>query len=226
MPVPDINPVPHKKEERITQLKIKWLCGILTFFSIYAILRYIVFKGVDLANFPSYIVNKILSISGLFFLAISYASGKLKALTLKDQSQQIQFVKFSGLAGFSLSAMHVFISLILISPAYYPKFYSGEMMNMTGELTMIMGVFSLYCFSIPAITTIPYMQEAVGIRKWQQGQRMGYLGLITALLHVVFMGFTGWVEVEKWPGYMPPISLLGALIVLVPLFLKITKGKP
>ncbi len=219
-------PASNNKEERITQLKIKWLSGILIFFSLYATLRYIVFKGVDTAHFPSFIVNKILSISGLFFLAVSYASGKLKALRLGDKSRQIQFVKFSGLAGFSLSAMHVFISLILISPAYYPKFYSGDMMNVTGELTMVMGVFSLYCFSIPAITTIPFMQEAVGIRKWQQGQRMGYLGLLAALLHVGFMGFSGWVQIEKWPGHMPPISLLGALLILIPLFLKITKEKP
>lgn len=217
---------PIEKEERITQIKFRLLSSTLLFFTLYAVLRYIVFKGVDPAHFPSYIVNKILSISGLFFLAVSYASGKVKAFKLKDESKQIQFVKFSGLAGFSLSAMHAFISLTLISPAYYPKFYSGDMMNMTGELTMVMGVFSLYCFAIPAITTIPFMQEAVGIRKWQQGQRMGYLGLFTALLHVAVMGFAGWIEIEKWPGHMPPISLLGAIVVLVPLFLKITKEKP
>lgn len=225
MSIPDKKPVPHKKEERITRLKIKWLSGTLLFFTMYATLRYIVFKGVDPIHFPAYIVNKVLTISGVFLLAVSYASGKLNILRIKDQSKQIQFVKFSGLAGFSLNAMHAFISLILISPAYYPKFYTGDMLNLTGELSMIMGVFSLYCFAIPAITTIPFMQEAVGIRKWQQGQRMGYLGLFTALLHVAFMGFAGWIDVEKWPGHMPPITLLGALLVLAPLFLKITKER-
>ncbi len=219
-------PIPQKKEERITQLKVKWLSGTLIFFTLYATMRYIVFKGIDPIHFPAYIVNKVLTISGVFLLAVSYTSGKIKGLALRDNTKQIQFVKFSGLAGFSLNAMHAFISLILISPAYYPKFYTGDMLNLTGELTMVMGVFSLYCFSIPAITTIPFMQEAVGIRKWQQGQRMGYLGLFTALLHVAFMGFSGWVKVEEWPGHMPPITLLGALLVLVPLFLKITKAKP
>ena len=96
-------------------------------------------------------------------------------------------------------------------------------MNLTGELSMLMGVISLYCFSIPAITTIPFMQEAVGIKKWRKGQNMGYYGLITALLHTTVMGFAGWITVNKWPGYFPPMSLVGAIIASIPLYLKLTK---
>ena len=96
------------------------------------------------------------------------------------------------------------------------------MMNLTGETTMLMGVLSLYCFSIPAITTIPFMQEAVGIKKWQRRQSMGYFGLLTSLIHTAVMGFAGWFSVTKWPGYLPPISLISAIIVLIPLYLKLT----
>ena len=97
------------------------------------------------------------------------------------------------------------------------------MMNLTGEASMLLGVFSLYCFSIPAITTIPFMQEAVGIKKWQKGQQMGYIGLVTAFFHVLIMGASGWLAVETWPGFLPPISLLGALLAVVPIYLKIAR---
>lgn len=204
-------------------LKIRWLTLVILFFILYATLRYIVFKGVNPVHFPLYIVNKIFSTAGLFFLSASYALGKIKHKKLKDKQVKIQFIKFFGMAGFSLSAMHVFISMIILTPSYYPKFYHGEMMNFTGELSMLMGVLSIFFFTIPAITTIPFMQEAVGIKKWQKGQRVGYLGLLTALLHVLIMGYSGWLDVEKWPGYLPPITLIAALIAIVPLYLKFIK---
>ncbi|NJN26846.1 MAG: hypothetical protein HC819_13140 [Cyclobacteriaceae bacterium] len=197
------------------------LWKVLIFFSLYAVLRYLVFKGVALIHFPLYIVNKILSISGIFFLALSYVTGKSIWPIFEDAPSRNQFVKYCGLAGFSLIAMHVFISLIILTPAYFPKFYQDDMMNLTGEVSMLMGVVSLYFFSIPAITTIPFMQEAVGIQKWQKGQRMGYFGLVTSLLHVGAMGLDGWIKWQLWPGYMPPISLLAAILVCIPLYYKL-----
>lgn len=211
------------KNEKIKSIKIKWLTLVLAFFIVYAILRYIVFKGVDPIHFPLYLFNKIFSTVGLFFLALSYAWSKIKSLKLHDKNLENQFIKFAGLIGFSFSAIHVFISLIIFSPAYYPKFYIDDMLNFKGELSMLMGVLSLFFFTIPAITTIPFMQEAVGIKKWQKGQRMGYLGLLTALLHVVVMGISGWLKVDTWPGYLPPITMIATIIAIVPLYLKFLK---
>lgn len=213
-------PLTQHADEISKSLKIKWISIVLSFFMVYATLRYIVFKGVDPIHFPLYIVNKVISISGLFFLAVSYVTGKVKWMRFEDASRQNRFIKFSGITGFSLSAIHIFISLIILGPAYFPKLYAGEMMNLKGELSMLMGVFTLYCFSIPAITTLPVMQETFGIKRWQQGQRIGYLGLFAALLHVTIMGFSGWIDVSSWPGYLPPITMISAIIAIIPLYLK------
>lgn len=217
-------PASQSKEENIKTVKIRWLTGVMLFFFLYATIRYIVFKGVDPIHFPLYIVNKVFSVSGIFFLAMSYTFGKLRWLKFYTESKQNKFIKYAGLVGFSLIAMHVFMSLLIISPEYYPKFYESGMMNFKGEFSMLMGVLSLYCFTIPAITTLPFMQEAVGIKRWQKGQQIGYYGLLASLLHTGIMGFSSWFDIAKWPGYLPPISLLGAIIVLVPLYLKIIKN--
>lgn len=212
-----------KEGEAFSSAKTKWIVLPLIFFTIYAIIRYIVFKGVSPNHLPLYIVNKIFSVSGIFLIATSYTIGKLKRLKNKNESRQHQLIKFTGLAGFSLSAMHVFISLMIISPGYFPKFYHEDMMNFKGELSMLMGVFSLFCFSFPAITTLPFMQEAVGFKKWKKRQQIGYLGLLTAFLHVLVMGISGWLDVASWPGYLPPITMLSALIASVPLVLKLLR---
>ena len=209
------------EDQNLRQLKFKWLFSSILIFTIYATLRYIIFKGVDPIHFPLYIVNKILSTAGLLLIAFSYALAKIKWLKRDDKEQENQLIKFLGLSGFSLSAIHVFISLMILSPEYYPKFYIDGMMNFKGELSMLMGVFSIYCFSIPAITTIPFMQEAVGIKRWQRRQQIGYLGLFTGFLHVLIMGYAGWLDVGSWPGYLPPITLIATIIAAIPLALKI-----
>lgn len=213
----------HQDKDELRPVKTKWLTLVLLFFTVYATMRYIVFKGVDPVHFPLYIVNKIFSISGLFFLALSYAFDKIKRLTIHGKTKPQVFIKYTGLAGFSLSAMHVFISLAILSPDYYAKFYHENMMNFKGELSMLMGVLSLYFFTIPAIATIPFMQKIVGIKKWQQHQRMGYLGLWTALFHTAIMGYASWIDVSTWPGYLPPITLIAVIISAVPLYLKFVK---
>ena len=210
-------------EEKIRPLEIRWSSLIIIFFTLYAILRYIIFKGVDPVHFPVYIMNKVFSSAGLFFLALSYTLGKMNGRKGVDKKEKTHWIKNAGLLGFSLSAMHVVMTLMIMTPSYYPKFYEGDMMNLTGELSLFMGVLSLFFFTIPAITTIPFMQEAVGLKRWQKRQRMGYLGLFTALLHVAVMGFAGWIKVSTWPGYLPPITLISAFIAIVPLYLKFVR---
>lgn len=209
-------------DSKINSLKIKWVMGVLLFFLLYSTLRYMVFKGVDWSHFPVYIMNKIFSIAGLFLIALSYLLTKVNLIKFDDESSKVQFIRFVGLAGFSLCAIHVFLSLVMLSPAYYPNFYIENMMNLKGELSMLMGVISLYFFTIPAITSLPFMQKAVGMKKWKRGQKMGYYGLLTSLFHLIAMGASGWITVNNWPGYLPPISLISAIIVLIPLYLKLT----
>lgn len=214
-----------ESKELLTPVKTKWLSLTLLFFILYATVRYIIFKGVDPIHYPIYILNKVAATAGLFFLAMSYSWTKVAWLHLKNKTLNASFMKYLGLLGFSFAAIHVFMSLVILNPAYFAKFYAGEMMNLKGELSMLMGVLSLFFFTIPAITSIPFMQEAFGIKKWQKRQRIGYWGLLLALCHVVVMGFSGWFKVDDWPGYLPPITLLAAIIAIVPLYLKFTKNK-
>lgn len=204
----------------LKNFKVQWLATVLIFFLMYATVRYIVFKGVEMIHFPVYIINKVCSVSGVFFIALSYASGRIKWPFFHESEKHLHFVKFAGLSGFSLVAMHAFLSMIILTPAYFPKLFHGEMMNFKGEFTVLMGVLSLFFFSIPAITSIPQMQDALGLRRWKTRQRIGYAGLCTTLLHSGVMGFSSWMEVHKWPGYLPPITMLGAVFATTPLVLK------
>ena len=121
-----------------------------------------------------------------------------------------------------MAVIHAFMSLLLFSPQYYPKLFGhGDKLNLTGELSMVFGVIALWCLSITAITSLPFMYDAIGADRWKRGQRMGYATLALVGGHVFVMGFAGWLKPSGWHGYLPPISLVAFIAACIPLLVKI-----
>jgi hypothetical protein len=191
---------------------------------VYAGVRYHVVQGVPLAQAPLYILNKAISLGGLAFLAMSYLVGKVVGLRWDDRRLQLIVIKFCGLMGVSLIVAHVLMSLALMGPAYYAKFYAATKFNLTGELSLSLGVFALWCFSLPAITSLPYMYDELGADRWLRSQRVGYAGLMLAAGHVLVMGVLGWLSPGDWPAGLPPITALAFVVAIVPLVLRLVKN--
>ena len=184
-------------------------------------MRYIAFAKVSYDQWPLFLGNKAISLTGIILLALSYTIGKISILTDTDRGRQLVLIKFCGLFGFTLIAMHVFASLAVLTPEHFPKFYNDDgTMNFIGQFSMLMGVIALWCFSLPVITSIPNMFKAIGGERWLRGQRMGYIGLAISALHVGVMGIAGWLKPLDWYGYMPPITMVSALAAIIPLILK------
>jgi len=83
---------------------------------IYSIFRYHVVNGVDWPHFPRHIANKSIFLAAVFFIGTSYMIGKTLMVYKDGIDKRLILVKFCGLMGFSLAAMHAFMSLFLKSP--------------------------------------------------------------------------------------------------------------
>lgn len=188
----------------------------------YAVIRYHVCEGVDWSHFPLFIANKAISLAAVVFIAASYLIGKTLRVYTDDAVRRLVLIKFCGLMGFSLAAIHTFMALLLFSPDYYPKFFhEAGRLNLVGELSMGFGVLSLWFLSLTAVASLPFMSDAIGVERWQRGQRMGYVCLALVAGHVLVMGLSGWFAPHGWPGYLPPISLLGFIVAMAPLLVKL-----
>ena len=158
-------------EDRLIQpFTVRWLVLLLGVPMTYAIVRYHVLSGVDWSHFPLFIANKGVALAAVFFIATSYLIGKTLRVYESDSEKRLVLIKFCGLIGFSLASIHALMSMLLISPHYYPKFFleSGQM-NLNGELSIVFGVLSLWCLAITAITSLPFMYDAVGAERWLRG---------------------------------------------------------
>jgi hypothetical protein len=195
---------------------IRWIVGFVLVAQTYALVRYGVFKGVSLEHWPLYLNNKAISLAGLCLLAASFI---FRRTTIESDSASSDRSPGALLAraGFALIGLHVLMSLPILGPGYFPQFFTGDKMNLTGELSLLLGVISFGCCLGFAglILTGAVMNPTPAWRILVQ--RLAAAVLVTAAGHVLVMGVAGWLTPDKWPGKMPPITLIAFLTALVPL---------
>jgi DMSO/TMAO reductase YedYZ heme-binding membrane subunit len=188
----------------------------------YSIVRYFIAGDVAWSHFPLFILNKATSLAAVIFVSCSYLVGRVIRWHNDEPRLKLVVIKFCGLMGFSLAAIHAFFSVCLLTPAYFAKYFADDgRLNLQGELGMAVGVVALWALAMPAIATLPMMPKAIGGKRWKRSQRMGYLCLVLVVAHLIVLGLKGWLAPTHWPSGLPPISLLAAAAAVVPLAAKL-----
>lgn len=221
------DPDPELPKHRLWQpVTAKWFFVLFGSSLAYSILRYHLAGDVPWAHFPLFILNKATSLAAVLFVASSYLVGRVFKWHNGDPAVRLVVVKFCGLGGFFLAAMHAFFSLCILRPAYFAKYFEeGGQLTLVGELGMAVGVVGLFFLLSPAITTLPMMPKAIGGVRWKRSQRAGYVALLLLAAHLVVLGYKGWMNVGGWTSGLPPISLIAVLAALTPLAFKFLRGR-
>lgn len=173
----------------------------------YAVLRYHVVKNVPWEHLPLYTTNKVFAVVGLAGLVGSrLAAGR-------ERRQRY------GLTGLWCTTVHVLMSLLLMGPNYFQKFYleTGKL-TWQAELSMatgVLGVGFLLWLLVATLKTETQQQTSLvpGIARWT---------LLATALHLVFMGGAGWLNREDWAAAkgLPAITLLAFGLALAGIALK------
>jgi DMSO/TMAO reductase YedYZ heme-binding membrane subunit len=199
----------------------KWFAVVFGGSVLYAIIRYHLVGDVAWRHFPAFILNKATSLAAVVFVAASYLIGKTIRWYEDDKRLRLVVIKFCGLMGFSLAAIHAVLSLSIWTPAYFAKYFDeAGQLNLQGELGMAAGIVALFFLTSPAITTLPMMPKALGGQRWKRAQRMGYVSLLLVAVHLLVLGLKGWLEPQAWPAWLPSISLIAFVAAVIPLIVK------
>jgi len=163
--------------------------------AMYATARYNIFKGVPWDDWPIYTLNKAFALSALVLLVLSVmrkwsAQGSSNARTLHMASV--------------FGSVHVILSLILLSPAYYERlFVQGKLTALAG-LSMALGAV--------AAAGMLVGKRMRGDRDTGEGLRSLAILAFAIGLHAMLQGFAGWFVPSKWPGMLPPMTLISFLL--------------
>lgn len=197
------------------------LAVIFALFFLYAIARYVVFRGLPPTQIPFYLMNKAIAVTTVAMLGISLGLGPLNKLLSGKYESIVGAKKYFGLVGFGLAALHTIMSLALLKPSYFGKFFEGDKLNFIGETSLLFGTLALFFFSVLAIVSIPSVSERFDKKAWDNINKIGLLGFGLVMLHVFAMGYTGWLDTSRWPGKMLPISLIAFLMILIVFIVKL-----
>jgi hypothetical protein len=146
----------------------KWFVVVFGASLGYAIVRYQLVGDVAWRHLPLFILNKATALAAVVFIASSFLIGKIIRRYDGDKALRLVVIKFCGLMGFFLAAVHALFSMCLLAPAYFAKYFDGDgRLNLQGELGMSVGVVALFFLMSPEITTLPMMPNALG--GWRRG---------------------------------------------------------
>jgi len=188
----------------------------------YSIIRYNIVRNVPFENIPLFIANKAVALTATILIGLSFLLGPLSRFWPKMFTHHLYLRKYLGISGFAIAALHALMSLLLFSPAYYPKFFlpSGKM-NLIGESSMLFGILAFLIFLAISLTSLPQIEKLLNSQQWKSIQRLGYLAYVLVLFHVVIMGWAGWWKPESWKFGLASISLISALIIIFVLLMRI-----
>jgi hypothetical protein len=173
----------------------KQLQMMLLFTIMYAVIRYAVFGDISLKDVPVYLMNKAIcttAVECLFMAALCLVRAEKDA------------VRFWTNASWQLAFIHIFLSLGTLSKGYFPKLFTGDRMNLKGEVVLLLGVLGLYCFwRLQTSELKPAVRRALTV-----------LMSVLVLGHLSAIGLPGWLEFKTYSGGFPPISLLAFFLVV------------
>jgi len=159
----------------------------------YAVVRYLVVKGVPVDHAPLYVANKAVAAVALFAFA--------RAVSCADRGARREAAR----RGLALSVLHALASLPLLSTAYFPAwFVSDGRYTLRAETAVALGVASL--------TLAWHLSRPRDLETRARDVTRPQLAVVVlAWLHCAAVGFPNWLDVAAWPGRLPPITLLSAV---------------
>jgi DMSO/TMAO reductase YedYZ heme-binding membrane subunit len=194
--------------------------GLLLLTFAYATTRYVVFGPWTVGHIPLYVLNKAISWSALWLVALALALGPLARLAPGRFARHLWRRRYFGIMGFLLGSLHVVMSLVILNYAYYRQFFRQAFeLTALAEFSMAMGALAWFLLLAPLAGSLPGARALMSARYWQLLQKIGVLGMLLGGLHVSY-GVPGWLTPAAWYGGLPPITLWSASAVVIALALR------
>ena len=197
--------------KKITKLNYIIISSVLMSL-FYSVLRYNVFKDVSWTELPLYVFNKAISLASVILFVLYQILRKRLEIGQRNLLKDYAVV---------LAITHVVISIVILSPEYYEKFYSSYKLNLTGNLTILFGIVAFIAMFVESSKY--FFRRYVKSRSILKSIWIAFI--LFLILHVVIMGGYGWLSYENWPGGLPPITLLSFILLFIGLLARLVIKK-
>ncbi len=175
----------------------------------YAVLRYHIVGPVPWKDFPFFILNKGISLSAFVLLTLNFGLGPLNNLGVKVPEGWLNARKSLGMTGFLLVLIHALMSFMLFSPSVYGKFFEADgTLTLLAGISMLGGVLAFVVLWGYNMSFQTFLREDRAFIQFITSRKFLLFALLLGGVHLIFMGYEGWLNPAGWHGGLPPVSLV------------------
>ncbi|MGI9530533.1 hypothetical protein [Lutimonas sp.] len=181
----------------------------------YAILRYHLLGPVPWKDLAFFTLNKGVALCAFILLTFNFSFGPLYNLGMKIPDSYLNARKALGMSGFLLALIHVLMSFLLFKPEVYTQFFGGdETLSLVGGLSMLGGVIAFVVLWGYNLSFQTHLRDDEKFIQFITSRNFLLTAMLFSLIHVFFMGYSGWLRPNDWHGGLPPISLISFVFFL------------
>ena len=196
---------------------ITWIIYLVIFFV------FIWYHDVRGKPFSLWTTEKCTAIASLYCLGLALLLGPLSRFS-SSFDKLLPYRRTLGITAAFMAIPHALLVIIYL-PYKFPEKYSEKYFLswfVDYWFTIVMGILILALFLVIARYSFPGGIKKLGKRKWMILQKLAYLVIVMAALHLLSMGkipknWIAWLETRNYP--LPPGSFASmSFLVLVLLF--------
>jgi hypothetical protein len=189
---------------------------IILFGVLYAVVRYHIAGPVPWKDLPFFILNKGISLSAFILLACNFGFGPLHNLGVAVPASWLNARRALGMTGFLLVLIHALMSFMLFTPAVFSKFFESDgTLTLQAGLSMLAGVLAFVVLWAYNLSFQTHLREDKAFIGFITSRRFLLFAMVLGGLHLLFMGFEGWLNPDGWYGGLPPVSLVAFALFVV-----------
>lgn len=176
---------------------------------LYAVLRYHILGPVPWKDFPFFILNKGISLAAFVLITFNFSLGPLKNIGVKVGEGWLNARRAIGMTGFLLVLIHALISFMLFKPAIFGKFFEADgTLTLVAGISMLGGVLGFVILWAYNLSFQTHLSEDKAFIRFITSRNFLLVALLFGIIHIFFMGYSGWMNPSGWHGGLPPISLV------------------
>lgn len=188
----------------------------LVFSISYAVIRYHIVGSVPWKDFPFFILNKGISLAAFILITCNFGFGPLNNLGVKVPEGWLKARKALGMTGFLLVLIHALMSFMLFNSSVYAKFFEADgTLTLLAGLSMLGGVLAFVVLWAYNLSFQTHLREDKSFIQFITSRKFLLWAMVLGAVHLVFMGYQGWMTPSGWHGGIPPISLVAITFFVV-----------
>ncbi len=120
------------------------------------------------------------------------------------------------MTGFLLVLIHALMSFMLFNSSVYAKFFEADgTLTLLAGLSMLGGVLAFVVLWAYNLSFQTHLREDKSFIQFITSRKFLLWAMVLGAVHLIFMGYQGWMTPSGWQGGLPPISMVAIALFVV-----------